>query len=401
MRILLASASSAARTILRGLLERAGCAREDLVDVGDRKAVYAAFKEPAGAPTLAVVDWDLPELDGPGFARYVRASLGDKVGILFCVRADDLGALSEISGTGPVDWIERPFGDAPFLEKVRALREEAEKARSDESAKRLRAIATGKEMQVALPFLLQLPSHLIDDLLKKSSRNRHPPGTILLRPNDVPEALHLITEGEVEILEGPAGIRSRVSGEGDPFGELAFMTARPAGETVRARTEVTVASVSKAELSDVLRRHPRMSEYLSSLLSRHSKTMTARATTLSHADFKGTLDTTPFPDLVQLLSSTRKTGVLGFRDEDLSGAIYLEDGEAVHAWTETLQGEDAFFDIASWATARFAFRSIQRQEPRTLKVATMTLLLEAMRRQDERTRKEPTPHPGAPGRVPF
>ena len=401
MRILLASGSSAARTILRALLERAGCAREDLVEVGDRKATYAAFKDPAGAPSLAVVDWDLPELDGPGFARFLRATLGDKVGVLFCVRADDLGALSEIPGTGPVDWIERPFGDAPFMEKVHALRQEAEKARSEESAKRLRAIAAGKEMQVALPFLLQLPSDLIDDLLKKSTRSRHAPGTVLLRPMDVPEALHLVTQGEVEILEGTAGIRSRVSGEGDPFGELAFMTARPAGETVRARTEVTVASVSKAELSDVLRRHPRMSEYLSSLLSRHSKTITARATTLSHADFKGTLDATPFPDLVQLLSSTRKTGVLGFRDEDRSGAIYLEDGEAVHAWTETLQGEDAFFEIAGWSTARFAFRSIQRQEPRTLKVATMTLLLEAMRRQDERTRGERTPNPGAAGRVPF
>src|SRR5258707_4743447 len=161
MRILLASASSAARTILRGLLERAGCARDDPVEVGARKAVYAAFKDPAGAATLAVVDWDLPELDGPGFARFLRASFGDKVGVLFGVRADGLGALSEISGTGPVDCIERPFGDAPFLEKVRTLHEEAEKARSDESAKRLRAIATGKEMQVALPFLLQLPSHLI------------------------------------------------------------------------------------------------------------------------------------------------------------------------------------------------------------------------------------------------
>jgi CRP-like cAMP-binding protein len=89
------------------------------------------------------------------------------------------------------------------------------------------------------------------------------------------------------------------------------MTARPAGETVRAKSEVVVASVSKSDLSDVLRRHPRMADYLSSLLSRHSKTMTARATTLSHADFKGTLDVTPFADLIQLLGSTRKTGVLG------------------------------------------------------------------------------------------
>lgn len=401
MRILLASASSTARTILRGLLERSGCAREDLVEASAEKAVTAAFKDPAGPPALAVVDWDLPELDGPRFVRTLRETVGSTVGVLFCIRGADLAALSDISGTGPIDWIERPFGDAPFLEKVRALREEVEKVRADASARRLQAVATGKEAQTAFPFLLQLPSHLIDDLLKKSSRSRHAPGTILLGPNDVPEALHLVTQGEVEILEGTSGVPSRVSGEGDPFGELAFMTARPAGETVRARTEVLVASVSKAELSDVLRRHPRMSEYLSWLLARHRKAITARATTLSHADFKGTLDGTPFPDLVQLLCSTRKTGVLGFRDDERSGAIYLEDGEAIHAWTETLKGEEAFYEIAGWTTARFAFRAIQRQEPRTLKVATMTLLVEAMRRQDEQTRGEETPSPGAPGRGPF
>ena len=127
---------------------------------------------------------------------------------------------------------------------------------------------------------------------------------------------------------------------------------------------------------------------------RPNQTMKTRATTLSHADFKGTLDATPFADLIQLLGSTRKTGVLGFRDKDRAGAIYMEDGEAVHAWTNDLKGEDAFFEIAGWKAARFAFRSIRRQEPKSLKTATMTLLLEAMRRLEERSsREEGTPSP--------
>lgn len=393
MKVLVASSSSAARRILRGLLERTGIARADIVEVDDARPTLAAFKTPGMTPDFAVVDWDMPELDSPGLARHLRSSFAGRVGLLFCVKADDHAALSELSKLGPCDWIETPFADEVFLKKAQLLRQAAEKARAEDSAKHLRAIATARETDQALPFLLQLPSHLIEDLLRKSIRSRYSPGTILLRPEDIPEALHIVTRGEVEILDGAAGIRSRVSGEGDPYGELGFMTARPVGATVRARTEVRVASVSKDELSDVLRRHPRMADYLSSLLSRHSKTMAARATTLSHADFKGTLDTTPFADLIQLLGSTRKTGVLGIRDGDRSGAIYLEDGEAVHAWTETLQGEDAFFELASWRMARFAFRSIQRQEPRTLKAATMTLLLEAMRRLDDTERRDATPSP--------
>jgi len=205
------------------------------------------------------------------------------------------------------------------------------------------------------------------------------------------EALHVVTRGEIEILERTAGGPPRLSGEGDPFGELAFLTAQPSTQTVRARTEVELAMVSKAALADVLRRQPRLADHLSALLGRHSKALTARATTLAHSDFKGTMDTMSFADLVQLLGSTRKTGVLGFRDGARSGAIYLESGEAVHAWTDDLKGEDAFYALAGWRLARFAFTSIQRQEPRTLRIATMTLLMEAMRRLDGDSRETAPP----------
>ena len=382
MRILLASASPAARKILRGILEKDGIASGDIVEVDNAPSIQTA------SPDVVIVDWDLPGLDAPGMAR----SAG-RAGILFCIPFTESSPFPESAASGLVDYIERPFADELFRKKLRSVRDAVEKARAADSAGKLRAITAGGSPELSLPFLLQLPSHLIDELLKRSNRRRHPPGTVLLRTGDVPESLHIVTRGEVEILEGKVGLRSRVSGEGDPFGELCFMTARPSEDTVRARTTVEVASISKAELAEVLRRHPRMGDYLSSLLSRHSKTLEARATTLSHADFKGTLDITPFSDLIQLLGSTRKTGVLGFRDDFRSGAIYLEDGEAVHAWTDDLQGEDAFLDLATWKGARFAFRSIKRQEPRTLKTATMILLLEAMRRQEDRS-KTPSPEAG-------
>jgi len=382
MRILLSSASATARKILRGILEKAGHAAADILEAAERRGTVAALT--GAGVDLAVIDWDLPELDAAELARKLRASpKTGAISILFCIKAAHREAASQLTGLGPCDWIERPFSDESFRKKIRGLRKTTAKPKTKMSTRRLRAIASGKETEFTLPFLLQLPSHLIDAILKRAVKSRHAPGTELLKPGDVVEWLHIVTRGEVEILEGSAGIGTRVTGEGDPFGELSFMTGQASAETVRAHTDIEVSSVSKTELAEVLRRHPRMSDYLSSLLSRHSKTMKTRATTLSHADFKGTLNVTPFADLIQLLGSTRKTGVLGFRDKDRAGAIYLEDGEAVHAWTDDLKGEDAFFEMAGWRTAKFAFRSIKRQEPKTLKTATMTLLVEAMRRLEE------------------
>jgi hypothetical protein len=86
--------------------------------------------------------------------------------------------------------------------------------------------------------------------------------------------------------------------------------------------------------------------------------MTARATTLSHADFKGTMDTTPFADLLQLLGSTRKTGVLGFPGRRPVGRDLPGGRRGRPRLDRHPQGEEAFFDLAGWKTARFAFRSI-------------------------------------------
>src|SRR5204863_1945580 len=86
MKILLASASTTARKIIRAILEKSGIAPGDVIEVADRKAAFAAFKGPADSPAVAVVDWDLPELDGVALAHYLRSS-GSKTGVLFCARA--------------------------------------------------------------------------------------------------------------------------------------------------------------------------------------------------------------------------------------------------------------------------------------------------------------------------
>ena len=153
--------------------------------------------------------------------------------------------------------------------------------------------------------------------------------------------------------------------------------------TAQAVTEVLTASLSKSRIAELLRKHPGLDGQLSALMSRHKSVMTARATTIVQSDFKGTFDTMPFANVLQILSVGRKSGVLGIRQDELSGGIYLEQGEAVHAWTEDEKGEKAFYALSSWTKGKFAFNSMSREEERTLRKPTMTLLMEAMRRLEE------------------
>ena len=384
MRILLADDSPAMRTMFRTVLERLGHQSRDIVDAKEGRDVMRALTNPGSPVDLIVFDWDLPGMDGLAFLNQVKAlGLAETLSVLLSVNRQQRAMLPQAFRIATCDSIDRPFTEEQFEAKLKALAPSIA-IKQAESSRRLRAVPaapTPAEDDPGLPFLVLLPSAIMGDLLKLADERRHEAGAVLLKAGQVCDALHLVTRGQVDLLSGGKVVRS--VGEGDPYGELSFMMSEPAAHTAQAKGAVVTASLSKARLSDLLRKHPSLDERLQALMARHKTVMTARATTIVQSDFKGTFDTMPFPNVIQILSIGRKSGVLGIRQEELSGGIYLDQGEAVHAWTETEQGEAAFFAIASWSKGKFAFNSVRREKERTLHKPTMTLLMDAMRRVEE------------------
>jgi CRP-like cAMP-binding protein len=384
MKILLADDSKAMRTVYRDVLQKLGHASGDILDAPDGRTAMTMLQGSSTGFSLAVFDWDLPGMVGAAATAQLRdLGLAGKITVLFCINRQQRALVPQAARLAPCDYIERPFSEEVFEAKIRALGGALEPKKGGASSRNLAPVVVKPDAAVGLPFLVQLPSIVMSDLLKLATAGRYDPGTTVLRAGEISRSLHLLTLGKVEILEGAVGRVVKVIEEGDPFGELSFMTSQPSSETVRARTIVQTASLSKMQVSELLRKHPIVADHLSGLMARHKKAMSDRAITLSHSDFKGTVDTMPFADILQMLISTRKTGVLGFRCDEGKGALYLADGEAIHAWTEDLQGEEAFYALASWTRAKFAFTSIERKEPRTLTQPTITLLMKAMRRMEE------------------
>lgn len=376
MRILLADDSVAMRAGYRRVLESLGHPSEALLEVRDGGEVLRAFSTASPAIELVVFDWDLPGLDGLALLTHLR-TIGqlEAVRVLFSVGRQQRNQIAQAVKLGTCDSIDRPFTDEALAVKLRSLGTPQGTAKG-ESTKKSRVAPPVQEFPSAMPFLVRLRSAVIDDLLKLADERRHEAGTVLLRAGQVCDALHIVTRGQVELRTGGGG--GRIVREGDPFGEFSFMMSEPSTLTATARTVVVTASLSKARIADVLRKHPDLDADLSALLGRHRDTLSARATTIVQSDFKGTFDTMPFANVLQILSVGRKSGVLGIRQDEQSGGIYLEDGEAVHAWTDELKGEAAFHTLSRWTRARFAFNSRRREEERTLGKPTLTLLLEAL-----------------------
>jgi CRP-like cAMP-binding protein len=372
------------RKIFRTLLIGMEIPDEEIFEASDGSDALRALNEIRPEIDLVIADWELPGLDGHAFHRQLRGVPSPKP-VLFCIgREQRTPAMVALPGA---DFIERPFRDETAQDKVRRLGAEVKARRLQEGSDVLKQVVSS--IEVDLPFLIRLPTRLIEEFLRLSTKAKHPAGTTLLRPDEIVDSLHVLTSGQVELFEGTGKVVQTCM-DGDCFGEFSFMLNQPSKVGAKSKTPVEVASLSRTALGELVRRHPSMADYLSTLMARRWKSKGTTRITRAEGELMGSLESMPFADVIQLLHVTQKTGVLGLRDGDLSGGLYFRGGEVSHAWVGQVKGEEAFYQMATWKKARFGFNGIaRREEEQSIEQPTMTLLMEAMRRMDEDGGKPP------------
>ena len=99
--------------------------------------------------------------------------------------------------------------------------------------------------------------------------------------------------------------------------------------------------------------------------------------------FQGSLSELPLPDVIQLVSSSGKTGCFHLTDGDIKGQIYIHEGRIVHAQVEDLSGEEAVYQLAIWSRGEFFFETGASVAANTITKTNTNLLMEAARRLDE------------------
>ena len=99
--------------------------------------------------------------------------------------------------------------------------------------------------------------------------------------------------------------------------------------------------------------------------------------------FQGSLKELPLPDIIQLVSVSGKTGAFNLTNGTESGAIYLAEGQIVHATVGDLQGEEAVYDLAIWPQGDFVFTPGAAAPVTSVQKSNTNLLMEAARRIDE------------------
>lgn len=382
MRVILADSSEESRSAWRALVEDFGVAPKDVLEAVDAPAL---LKGVASRPTdLVVMAWNLGGQSGfTLLGELKQKAKGGAVPVLAVGDPADRTAMDVSLKVGLTGYVVRPVDAAELGGKIkRALfGEAAMKAQEDHRAV-LRNIVSTAAAEAELPFFMQLPSSVMSEFLKLSTRRKFPSDAALLTAGQPVEELHVLTMGQAEMREG--GAPPRMLDMGECFGELSFLTEKPNGMTVVAVGPVEVNSLDRAGLAELIRRHPSLAPFLSTLVSRRTKIRGGRPASAPSSGVGGSLTSMPFPDLIQMLNSTRKSGILTLEDGAAKAGMVFEEGEVRHAWIDALSGEAAFNALAAWKKGLFYFRAgVRGTHTSSIRTATLPLLMEAMRLVDE------------------
>ncbi|MHC5058567.1 MAG: response regulator [Planctomycetota bacterium] len=388
MRILVVDDSIAMRKIIRTALEGMGYSPASILEATGGLDALQMLREPRLKTDIVLADASMPDVDGLSLLKKLQAT-EELRSTPFIMMAGDAqrDRVLEAMRAGALGYILKPFTPETLREKVLAVEKELlarKKSKlTDTAVFRFKSAKLPGEPDSELPFLAGLPEELVAAVYESASPSEHGKGDVLVKPAQIVESLHIIDMGEVEILPAGDACPGEVRGRGECFGQLSFLSGDPAASSVRARTDVVVASVGRADFESLLAKHPRLGSHLIRLIARRARRADSRPTSELEKGLSGKLSTVALSEIVQTLHTSRKTGTLRVEGGGFEGEIYFADGDVRHARTGALMNERAFYRLVTWTEGTFTFEVGDRAVECGIFRPTMSLLMEGMCRKDE------------------
>ena len=314
--------------------------------------------------------------------------------------------LYQLELTCPVEGCGAVFGLRLLMgEEARRLSQRVEKADPAAGAAtapegmRSAASKTGFNQIVASPaatgpFLSRLSPEMIAEVVDASVITKYEEPTVIIRDGQEGTALYIVAEGELEVIgksdDGEREVVLAPLGKGECAGEMSLLTGQPATATVRTRgSETIVLTVPRDRFEALLSRRPTMHREFSRIIADRLYRMNLHVEAESGRGISGRLSMIGVGDLIQMLHATRRTGQLSVENHTGREAfIGFREGRVTSAVVAGVPGAEGFYELISWKDGRFKFEGgepvVDRFPGAGVQLDTMALLMEAMRRLDEK-----------------
>ncbi len=242
------------------------------------------------------------------------------------------------------------------------------------------------------PFLSRVPVELVKKLIDRSEVLRYDKTTVVIREGEVGKSLYFVGEGDVEVVkEGEStDVVLATLAKGACFGEMSLLTGEPTSATVRANGAAAIFAMSGEKLEQMLSEEPTLAKEFSKLLASRLKATSGNLERELDRGILGRLSMISAVDLIQTLSTSRRTGTLTLTHGSDHCLLHFLEGEIRGAVMGDVQGEEAFFPLLEWPDGDFCFEQSEPLDeiPGALGLGTTALLMEGLRRIDERARPD-------------
>lgn len=245
----------------------------------------------------------------------------------------------------------------------------------------------------AAPFLSRLEPAVAREIVDASTVRRFAEPTVFIREGQEGEAFYIVGAGEVEVVrssdDGHEVILATI-GKGHCLGEMSLVTGQPASATVRTRgRDVAVLVLPGETFQQLLRRRPALHKEFSRIIAERLYSMNVKLETQTSHGIAGRLTMIGVVDLVQTLNASRRTGTLALQDgSGREAQVGFREGEIVSAAAGDTRGLEGFYELVTWQEGDFSFEGGEPEpDPAgeaAVSGATMALLMEGMRRMDEK-----------------
>lgn len=172
--------------------------------------------------------------------------------------------------------------------------------------------------------------------------------------------------------------------------EVSFVFISPREESAR-----TIQAAFDAGADDFFSRPLRLEVILAKVKrlieSKAASESAAQGPLSSKASVTGNLAELSLPDIVQLLSNSRKTGMLVLRRGEDEAKVFINNGAVINCFYKGKDGEDAFFGLLDWEEGDFALETDVTMVEQKINMSTESLMLEGFRIMDEKRAGISTP----------
>jgi CRP/FNR family cyclic AMP-dependent transcriptional regulator len=235
-----------------------------------------------------------------------------------------------------------------------------------------------------------LPEASLEKMIPVLELKRFADSTPIIQQGEKGKYLFILIKGSVEVVqktaEGFENVLATLS-KGEVFGEMSLISGEPCSATVKASSPVSVLTISKENFDRILSENPSLNIYFNQLLVQRLRKQNVHVDEEISRGMLGKLSTFTLPELAQAISMNSRTGTLVLYNQDLRGEILFRNGQVVDAVSGALKAEEAFFDLLTWKDGNFRFKPGDIAAQRVVRMDTMGLLMEGLRRLDEKKMK--------------